>query len=47
MDHRWVDRGGAASDLNEAQVFKNVSLQKMIDKTFSIRRIFYKKLHYI
>ena len=38
---------GAASDLNEPQVFKNVSLQMMIDLTFTFRRIFFKKLHHI
>ena len=36
---------GAAPDLSEAQALKNVSLQMMIDKTFTFRRIFYKKLH--
>ena len=37
----------AAPDLIEPQVFKNVSLQMMIDKTFTFCRIFYKKLRYI
>ena len=33
---------GAAPDLSEPQAFKNVSLQMMIDKTFTFRRIFHK-----
>ena len=38
---------GAAMDLSEVQVFKNVSLQIMMDKTFTFRRIVHKKLHHI
>ena len=38
---------GAAPDLSETQAFKNVSLQMMIDKTFTYGRIFCKKLHHI
>ena len=38
---------GAAPDLNEPQACKNVSLQMMIDKTFTFRRIFHKNLHHI
>ena len=34
---------GAARDLSEPQAFKNVSLQMMIDQTFTLRRIFLKK----
>ena len=37
----------AAPDLNEPQAFKNVSMQMMIDQTFTFCRIFYKKLHHI
>ena len=36
-----------ASDFSEPQAFKNVSLQTMIDKTITFRRIFHKKLHHI
>ena len=38
---------GTALDLRKPQVFKNVSLKTMIDKTFTFRRIFKKKLHHI
>ena len=38
---------GAVSDLNEPQAFKKVSMQMMIDQTFTFCRIFYKKLHHI
>ena len=38
---------GAAMDVSEVQVFKNVSLQIMIDKTFTFHHIFPKKLHHI
>ena len=38
---------GAAPDLSEVQAFKNVSLQMVIDKTFTFCRIFHKKLHCI
>ena len=37
----------AALDLSEPQAFKKVSLQMMIDKTFTFCRIFHKKLHHI
>ena len=37
---------GAAPDLSDPQAFKNVSLQMMIDKTFTFRRIFHKNLHH-
>ena len=33
---------GPAPDLSEPQVFKNVSLQIMIDQTFTFRRTFFK-----
>ena len=36
-----------APDLSESQAFKNVSLQRMIDQTFTFRRLFFKKLHHI
>ena len=36
-----------APDLSEPQAFKNVSLQVMIDKTPTFRRMFYKDLHHI
>ena len=38
---------GAIPDLSEPQTFKNVFLQMMIDKTFTFRHIFHKKLHHI
>ena len=34
-------------NLSEPQVFKNVSLQMMIDETFTFYCIFHKKLHHI
>ena len=37
----------AAPDLNELQAFKNESLQMVIDKTFTFRRVFHKKFHHI
>ena len=45
---KWFIFGeGAAHDLSEPQAFKNVSLQMMIDKTYTFRRIFHKNLHRI
>ena len=38
---------GAAPDLSEPQAFKNVSLQMMIDQTFTCCRTLHKKLHHI
>ena len=38
---------GAAPDLSEPQAFKNVSLQMVIDKRFTFRGIFLKKMHHI
>ena len=38
---------GAAPDLSEPQAFKNVSLQMMMEKTFTFRSIFHKNLHRI
>ena len=42
----WIGLG-AAPDLSELHGFKNVSLQMMIDQTFTFRRIFFEKLHHI
>ena len=38
---------GAAPDLSEPQAFKNVSLQIMINKTPTFRRVFHKNLHHL
>ena len=38
---------GAALDLSEPQASKNISLQMMINKTFTFCHIFHKKLHHI
>ena len=38
---------GAALDLSEPQAFENISLQMMIDKTFTFCPIFHKKLYHI
>ena len=38
---------GAAPDLSKPQAFKNVSLQLIIDQTFTFRRIFFERLHHI
>ena len=38
---------GAVPDLRELQAFKKASLQMMIDKIFTFRRIFHKDLHHI
>ena len=37
---------GAGPDLSEPQAFKHLSLQMLIDKTFTFCRTFYKKLHH-
>ena len=34
----------AIPDLSQLQAFKNVSLQMMIDQTFTFRRVFLKKI---
>ena len=39
MLHLWIDRVGAVPDLSEPQAFENISLQMMIDQTFTFRRI--------
>ena len=36
---------GAAPDLSETQAFKNLSLQMMIDRTFTFRNKFHKQLY--
>ena len=38
---------GAAPDLSEPQASNNVSLQMMIDQTFTFCRMFLKKLHHL
>ena len=40
-------RVGTAPNLSEPQAFKNVSLQMMIDKTFTFYCIIHKRLHHI
>ena len=47
MVHLEVGRGGGCLDLSEPQAFKSVSLQMIIDKTFTFYLIFYQKLHHI
>ena len=36
-----------ARDIRKPKAFKNVSLQMMIDQTFTFRRMLFKKLHHI
>ena len=47
MVHLLVDRSGAAPDLTEPLVFRNVFLQRMIEQRFTFHRTLCKKLRNI